>query len=867
VASRQTIKTTLNLESELDFQTLADSGQALVWLSGLDKKCFYFNKPWLEFTGRSLEQESGDGWVEGVHPDDLGRCVEIYTTAFDRHEKFSMEYRLRHVSGEYRWIQDDGTPRYSRLGDFIGFIGHCLDIDARKQNERYRNLYSKVLEILNESTGFTESIQRILTIIRQTTGSDAVGMRLKSGGDFPYFAHSGFTGKFLRSEGSLLARNADKTLCRNNSGKAELDCTCGLVLAGKTDLSSPLFTPGGSFWTNDSRPILDIPPADDPRLRPRNRCIIDGYASFALVPIREKQQIVGLLQLNNRRKDQFNLDAITMLEGMANHIGEALIRKRTEEELVATNRALQESSARAEAANIAKSEFLANMSHEIRTPMNGVIGMTGLLLDTPLTAEQKGFAETVRSSGTSLLRLINEILDFSRIEAGMLDLETVDFDLSNLLFELTRTLTVRIHDKGLNLQSSIDPSVPMQLRGDPERLRQILTNLADNAVKFTHSGEIRIRITVDTITPETVLLRFAVSDTGIGIPGDKVGQIFEKFTQVDASTTRQYGGTGLGLAISKQLVSLMNGSIGVSSQEGKGSEFWFTAMLGKQDGQKNNPDRKIKPSPNPDAKTGKDLLNLFKDARERVLLVEDNSTNQEVARSILKKFGLRVDIAANGVDAIKALETTAYALVLMDVQMPVMDGLVATRIIRNPLSAVRNHQIPIIAMTAHALKGDREKCLEAGMNDYVTKPLLVRLLAETLQKWLPVGKPARTDRTAAADNESQPPVFDREGIRNRLMDDKQLVKMVISAFLEDIPHQIGELRVFLETGDIIGAGRQAHTIKGSSANAGGEQLRAIAAEMEKAARAGDLSGAECHLGALENAFHALREEMRKDLRN
>ncbi len=423
-------------------------------------------------------------------------------------------------------------------------------------------------------------------------------------------------------------------------------------------------------------------------------------------------------------------------------------RKKAEQELLEANRRLEEAMARAEEANQAKSAFLANISHELRTPMNGVIGMNALLLDTTLSDTQRYYAELVQSSANSLMSIIRDVLDFAKIEAGRLDLDPRAFSPMTVLRDVIALMEHRARQKGLELTSGIGADVPRRLWGDPDRLRQILNNLIGNAVKFTETGSVTVRVEKVAGQPDlrgtdtekgtgerktAVCLRFSVADTGVGIPADKQDRLFQRFSQVDVSLTRKYGGVGLGLAISRQLVELMDGKIGVTSSEGNGATFWFSVCF--EPGEETLDALEQRPVPRD-----------FTDRRARVLVVEDDPTSRIVAMDFLSKLGIKdVTGVENGQEALAALDARVFDLILMDVQMPVMDGLEATRRIRGAEAETDTEgtgnrekaRLPIIAMTAHAMQGDRERCMEAGMNDYLTKPLTFDSLAGRLAEWLP----------------------------------------------------------------------------------------------------------------------------------
>lgn len=396
----------------------------------------------------------------------------------------------------------------------------------------------------------------------------------------------------------------------------------------------------------------------------------------------------------------------------------------------------------AHAANNVKNQFLANTNHEIRTPLNGIIGMTGLLKGTEITEEQQDYVNTIHVSAQSLLRIIDDILDYSKIESGRLDLETVEFELPVVVANLVETASARFKEKGLEFSHVLDTAVPTHFAGDANRLLQILNYLLDNAAKFTQNGKVFLHINLQQENGTYATVRFRVKDTGIGIDPERIDQLFSSFTQADISHSRKYGGTGLGLAISQHLVTKMCGDIGVVSSPGKGSEFWFTIKLKKQVGI-----AKRKPVIAHDFSSNRILsgqtalittqtVSAAEKCGPRILIAEDNVINQKVTVKILGKYGCKTQVATNGCEAVEALRRDTYDAVLMDLQMPEMDGFEATKAIRDPFGNCLNPQVPIIALTANAQEETRKKCLNAGMDDFLTKPVSPKALMHKIEQWV-----------------------------------------------------------------------------------------------------------------------------------
>jgi PAS domain S-box-containing protein len=917
----------------------------------------FVNEWFTTITGTSSEAANGFGWSENLHPEDQERVLREYREEVQSGREFGMEHRFLHPSGKITWVWAHGVPQRDSEGKVTGYLGSITDITERKEAEialreraQLLALTGDVAVALTRRTQLDESLKECAAAIalRLRVAAAQIWTFDASNDEFELKAGGGLCAGLACAPRRVSAKDLGvQPFVRDLKPSFSLEsfrlfhdsCDCGVgrgvgcgqspVMAGRDDV-----------------------------------CPIGVEPAWAAYPLMVAGRMLGILAVHSLQPlTHAGRDALVSI---ADTIGMGIERHLNEERLEIAKEA-------AESANRAKSEFLANMSHEIRTPMNGILGMTELLMETELTTEQRESAQLVKSSTESLMRVINDILDFSKIEAGKFDLDPIEFAPRDLVEDTLKVQAFRAHEKGLELICELDEHIPDRVVGDPGRLRQVLTNLIGNAVKFTERGEIVVGVQLRGQTADQYDLEFSVLDTGIGIALEKQGLIFEAFAQADGSTTRRYGGTGLGLAISARIVALMGGKIAVESEPGVGSTFHFNGLFGKAAaagtaGPAASPARlsglnvlvvddnatnrrvlsgllrlwKALPTvvdsgpaalaevrraaaagmrypltlvdammPGMDGFTLVELLRgdpetapstimmltsadrqadaarcrrlglsgyLVKPVRAdelqiailaalggkslsdraaaaeaaspqlpkagpgrlRILLAEDNTVNQRVALHMLERAGHSTVVVGDGREALDALSRERFDLVLMDVQMPDIDGLEATRVIRNKEALAGGH-LPIVAMTAHAMKGDRERCLEAGMDDYLSKPVrkseLLRVIESTLSK---AGTDSRPLSAPAGHND---PVFDLEIALDRVDGEREFLKEVIRLFLADAPARIEDIEEALVRQDAKTIAGAAHTLKGATGCLGGFRTSAAASQLEQIGLRGDLTHA------------------------
>ena len=945
-------------ESEERYRNLFENANDIVYTHDLKGNYTSINKAGEKITGYTHDETLGMNVAQVIAPEYTQMAERMLKSKAGDKELSTYELEIIAKDGHRVTIEVNSRLIYSD-GKPIGVQGIARDITERKRVDAERQIISEIVR----GVITTNNLDDLLNFARHSIG------------------------KILYAENCFIALHDGTT-----------DLMHFEFWADKLDPVPPPRPVGkgfSSYVLRTGQPLL-LTEEIKRRMYEQGEVQMSGSdsTSWLGVPLRTPARTIGVLVVQHYEEEgAYNQRDLEFLSSVGDQIALAIERKRAEWELeLARNEALE--SARL------KSEFLANMSHEIRTPMNGVIGMTGLLLDTELTAEQRDFAETIRASGDALLTIINDILDFSKIEAGKLQFETLDFDLSSAVEGTVELLAEQARDKKLELASLVYSDVPRALCGDPGRLRQVLTNLIGNAVKFTERGEVIVRAERESETDDAVVVRFKVSDTGIGINEAAQRNLFQAFTQADGSTTRKYGGTGLGLAISKQLVEMMGGEIGVESEPGRGSTFWFTAKFGKQlsvadaiqtgvrslDNLRvlivddNATNRKILSHQlsswgmiHDEAESGARALEMLRRAASQgkayelavldlmmpgmdgfelarviksdpliakarlvlltsygqrgdgaksremgvaayltkpvrqsqlfdcltnvfsqtpegaeaasspraaaqthtkhssqetkkmsnklILLAEDNIVNQKVAVRQLQKLGYRADAVANGREAVEALGRIAYDLVLMDCQMPEMDGYEATAEIRRREGVFKH--TPIVAMTANALEGDREKCIASGMDDYISKPVKPDELGSVLERFF---TDACESVTIAGDasQEVSPPVS-LERLHLSMGDDPEELADILGIYMEQMSDSLKKMDAAIASGKADEVSLIGHNCAGVSANCGMDALVGPLRELERMGNARQLEGAATVSAQVSREFERVKLFLQENL--
>jgi PAS domain S-box-containing protein len=846
-----------NRETELQesrdfYLNMFENFPTMIWKTDVDGNNVYSGSGWNEFVEKGEGVNLGLGWINCLHPDDIERCSKLHEVSVRNRQPYDIEYRVLHKSGEYRWIQAINRPFYDINGDFDGYIGIGLDITDRKAAEegliRYKILSESVRDIIH----FIDIEGNIIDVNRS-------GLKLYG---YTYEEFLKLNIRELRAEGFISPEFLQK--CEKEGASYEtvhyrkdkstfpVEISAkGADIGGKRVIVSIIRDITERKQTeiaikeseekfrslfnnaNDAIFVYEINnDFKDEKFVEVNdvACSYLGYTreellnmSFedvngeqnkdklaAMVEVIKKEGN-GIFETWHRTKDNKMIPVevnVHTFNQNGKKIAQSIVRDITQRKSVESS--LKAAKEAAEIANKTKSEFLANMSHEIRTPINGIVGMVDLTLLTRLDSEQKENLDIIKSCANSLLKVINDILDFSKIEAGKLVIENISFDIKALVEETIKAHSPQAVTKGLELNYAFSSTIPQYVIGDPSRIQQILNNLISNAIKFTESGEVWVKVKKLRTKENEVELQFAVEDSGIGIAEENIRKLFESFSQLDGSITRRFGGTGLGLAISKQLSEMMGGSLRVESQKDAGSKFYITLML--KIGTKN------------EIETVEEFPIKKINRPYNILLTEDDKINQMVINRILKERGYYVDNACNGLEAIQMCEKNSYDVILMDIQMPLMDGIEATKRIRE-----KDKRTPIIAITAYALKGDRERFLAQGMDGYVAKPIRVEDLFSSIEKCLSFNK----------SNEDLSEIgicIDEHGEIVLKSKEMELTEANNPYKMNELSQVITSLNEEIDKKEFTFVESLAHKIKELSNEIGIEELKTAAFKMELAAR-------------------------------
>jgi PAS domain S-box-containing protein len=942
--------------TEDDLREFVDLSLNLLCIAGVDGYFKYVNPAWETTLGYRKEELLSRPYLEFVHPEDRDATIAEALHVASGRSTISFENRYLCKDGSFKWILWSAIVQPER--GVIYAVG--VDFTDRKREEARLAAQHAVTRVLAEAPTLAKATPRILQAICEGLGWSM--------------------GSIWRLDSKRGLLHCIENWHSRSTEVREFDRETRIrTFALGVGLPGRVWAQAAPVWIEDV--TLD---SNFPRFAIAAQ--EDLHAAFGF-PILFGTEVLGVLEFFSHQIQKPDGRLLEMMSAVGSQIGQFIERMEAEDALRVYARDLESARARAEEATRAKSEFLANISHEIRTPMNAMIGMTELALTTHITREQREYLNAIQNSANALLALINDLLDFSKIEARKLQLDHVGFDLRDALEDSLRVLAPRADQKSIELACHVKTDVPDGLVGDPLRLRQIIVNLVGNAIKFTEHGEVVLGVEVGSRNNSDIQLRFSVTDTGIGIPADKQGVIFEAFSQADSSTTRRYGGTGLGLAISAQLVGLMSGSISVESQPGRGSTFIFTASFEIQ-----TPGRDSLPTPRtladlpilvaddnvtnrrilqevltnwrmrPTAvESGAAALAMLEDSlrtsqpfaialldghmpdmdgfevaekihkdrryaklkiimltsaglpddvtrcrrlgiseyltkpvkqselfdviitslgqqpikkipaqrnhmvarlagsRLQVLIAEDNQVNQLVATRIFERLGYEVTVVNNGQGAVSAVQSRKFDLVAMDVQMPGMDGLEATAAIRDWEKTTGTHTL-ILAMTAHAMKGDRERCLAAGMDGYASKPIRIAQLQDVINE---LTEPPQSKEVSEPTTNSGADVIDEAILLAGIDGNRRILREIVRLFLADYPQRLAEIKQAIRNGDAIGVARAAHTLKGSAGNFAAQKAVAAAQEMETVGKSRNLSSAEEAFLVLESELTLLGARLRK----